>query len=231
MNTFYVDESGSMTKKGLNYRNNHYFIICIVQVYNSNRLKRIYKRFVTSNLNNLKCNDKHQSMFYKNGKFKEIKGASLSASMKKKFVNFFCQNNLFGIYYICSSNKRTENYFYNNKARAFNYMVKLSVEHNTKIKNIKKDINFFYIDERNVKTGTLATLGEYLNTELVTARNVQGPFIVGYYQSEFKELIQIADVFANFYYSYIIRGSVFDNEIDYMRKNKYIKDEFFFPYN
>ena len=45
--------------------------------------------------------------------------------MKKKFIDFFCQNKLFDIYYICSDNLKAENIFYSNTSRAFNYLIKL----------------------------------------------------------------------------------------------------------
>ncbi len=54
MNTFYIDESGSMTKKNLNYYKNKCFIICIIMPKNKDRLKRAYKRFVSNNLEGLR---------------------------------------------------------------------------------------------------------------------------------------------------------------------------------
>lgn len=230
MNVYYVDESGSMTKKNLNYKSNQYFIICMVIPSDNKKLKRVYNRFISSNINELRKEDLHHCMFYPNGKFKELKGTFLSLDMKKKFINYFCRNNLLSLYYICSSNKLVENYFYMNKARAFNYLIKLTIEYNTLNNNIRKDMNHFYIDERNVKTATIATLGEYLNIELVTASHIQKTFIVEYCQSESKELIQVADVFSNIYYSYV-KNDRFNNEINLMRDEKYIKNEFYFPFS
>ena len=231
MNTFFIDESGTMTKKYLKNISNQYFVVCLVKAIDDKKLKRAYQRFVRSNLSNLRKEDKHHSMFYKNGKFKELKGSYMSYEMKKKFINYFCQNNLINIYYICSSNLLASEYFYSNKARAFNYLIRLSMEYNSNNCNLNKDMNYLNIDERNVSTNTRSTLEEYLNTELVTARNLQLGFIVEYYQSESRALIQIADVFSNIYYSYINKGNRFDNEIEFMRNNNYIRNEFYFPYN
>ncbi len=51
MERLYVDESGSMTAT---YCNIHpYFIIAIVRVKNSTKLKRIFKRFISKNLSEL----------------------------------------------------------------------------------------------------------------------------------------------------------------------------------
>lgn len=231
INTFYIDESGSMTKKGLKYLCNQYFVICVVHVKQKKMLKRAYKRFISSNINLLKRDDKNQNMFYKNGKFKELKGSFMSTELKRKFAKYFCRYNYLEIYYICCSNQMANNDFYSNKSRAFNYLIRLCLEHNTLNNNIKKDYNFLHIDERNVSTRTVATLEEYLCIELVTAKKIQLGFNVVYYQSEVKELIQIADVFSNLYYSYIVKGRLFDKEINYMRDNNYIKNEFYFPFS
>ena len=231
INTFYVDESGSMTKKGLKYLSNQYFVICVVHVKQEKTLKRAYKRFISSNINLLKKEDKHHKMFYRTGKFKELKGAFMSANLKRRFIEFFCKFNYLEIYYICCSNQMADNYFYSNKARAFNYLIRLCLEYNSINNNLKKDYNYLHIDERNVSTNTRATLEEYLCIELVTSKRLQLGFCVEYHQSNVKELIQIADVFSNLYYSYIVKGRLFDNEINYMRNNKYIKNEFYFPFS
>ena len=229
MNKFYVDESGSMTKKNLDYKCNRYFIICMVLASDTKKLLRVYKRFISSNIDLLRKQDKNNRMFYGNGKFKEIKGSSLNLSMKKKFIDYFCRNDLISLYYVLSNNNKAEDYFYSNTARAFNYLIKLSIEHNTKVNNIPKSTNYFYIDERNVKTNTKATLREYLNIELVTGAHIQNVFFVEYCQSEVNKLIQIADVFSNIYFNYLLKDKVLDSEIKYMIDNKYIKDEFYFP--
>ena len=231
INTFYVDESGSMTKKGLKYLFNQYFVICVVRVKQPKMLKRAYKRFISSNIELLRKDDRSHNMFYKTGKFKELKGAFMSNEMKRKFTKFFCRYNYFEIYYICCSNQMADNYFYSNKARAFNYLIRLCVEYNSINNNLNKDYNYFHIDERNVSTKTMASLEEYLCIELVTVKHLQLGFTVEYHQSEVQELIQIADVFSNLYYSYIVKGKHYDDEIKYMRENKYIKNEFYFPFN
>lgn len=229
MNTFYIDESGSMTKKHLNYYKNKYFVICIIMPKNKDRLKRTFKRFVSSNFDNLKKMDKDKKMFYDSGKFKELKGSCFTSDMKRKFISFFCQNELFEIYYIICDNNKVKDYFYNNTARAFNYLIKLSFEHFTKYKYISAKGNYLFIDERNVRTETRATLEEYLNTELVTGSHIQEDFYVEYCQSETRELIQIADVFANICYTNLITNNCFLNEIYKMKNEKYIVGEFFFP--
>lgn len=229
INTFYVDESGSMTKKGLNCKSNHYFIICLIKTSNSDRLKKILKKFISSNLNTLKNMDKQNKMFYKDGRFKELKGCALNKKMKLQFVKYICQNHLFDIFYICVNNQTVDNILYSNTARAFNYLLRLSLEYNTKNKCINNSSNYFYIDERNIKTNSKSTLCDYLNIELVLANHLQKSFAVKYCKSEDSVLIQLADFFSNLYYSYIISKGVYDNVIESLRKKGYIKNEFIFP--
>lgn len=229
MNTFYIDESGSMTKKHLNYYKNKYFVICFILPKNKDRLRRAFKRFISNNFDDLKKMDKDRKMFYDSGNFKELKGSCLTAGMKRKFINFFCQNELFEIYYIISDNNKVREYFYNNTARAFNYLIKLCIEHFTKCNKIPVNENYLFIDERNVRTETRAVLDEYLNTELVTGIHIQASFKVEYCQSESRELIQIADVFANIYYTNLISNNCFSKEINKIKNENYIAGEFFFP--
>lgn len=231
MNTFYIDESGSMTKKNINYYKNKYFIICILLPKDKDRLKRVFKRFVSTNIKELKKIDVEEKMFYDNGKFKELKGSCFTSSMKRKFIDFFCQNNLFELYYVVCDNKMVKQHFYYNTSRAFNYVLKLGFEHFTNYKYINYTDNYLFIDERNTRTETRATLEEYLNTELVTGSNIQKSFSVEYCQSETRELIQIADVFANIYSTNLISNNCYLKEINKMRNEKYIKKEFIFPLN
>lgn len=93
MNTFYIDESGSMTKKYSNYYKNKYFVICLIMPKNKDRLRRAFKRFISSNFNYLKKMDKGKKMFYDSGNFKELKGSCLTASMKRKYIDFFVEMN------------------------------------------------------------------------------------------------------------------------------------------
>ena len=218
-----------MTKKNLNYYKNKYFVICIIMPKNKDKLKRVFKRFISSNFDKLKKMDIDNKMFYNNGKFKELKGNCFTANMKRKFVDFFCQNDLFEIYYIICDNKKVKDFFYNNTARAFNYLLKLSFEHFTKYKQLSVKENYLFIDERNVRTETRSTLCEYLNTELVTGSHIQEEFYVEYCQSETRELIQIADVFSNIYYTNLISNNCFSKEINKMKSEKYISGEFIFP--
>lgn len=65
----YIDESGSITKK---YANKYpYFVIALIHVKDKEKLKRVYKRFVSSRMKRLKELDEGEKMF-KNGEFREL---------------------------------------------------------------------------------------------------------------------------------------------------------------
>ena len=66
---------------------------------------------------------------------------------------------------------------------------------------------------------------------MVTASHAQLGFKVEYCQSEARELIQIADVFANIYYSNLITNNSFNDCLKKIRKGGYIAGEFMFPIN
>lgn len=59
------------------------------------------------------------------------------------------------------------------------------------------------LDERNEKTETKYFLGNYLNTELAMGGVTRGNFDVKYFDSANNDLIQLADVFSNLYYSHL----------------------------
>lgn len=168
-------------------------------------------------------------MFYDDGRFKELKGNCLTAEFKKKIINYFCQNNLFEIYYIYCDNRKVKDYFYKNTSRAFNYLLKLGINYYTRKKYTQNADNYFFIDERNVRTDTRSTLEEYLNTELVTGNNIQKSFKVEYCQSETRELIQLADVFSNVFYSNLITKDCYKKYLNDIAKSGYIKGIFKFP--
>lgn len=85
------------------------------------------------------------------------------------------------------------------------------------------------LDERNQKTKTKYFLEEYLNTELNLHENIINHNInVQYFDSSNNAIVQIADVFANIYYSNL-RTSNYEKEIKDMRRNGYLVKEFKFP--
>lgn len=150
MINMYIDESGSIhpTSQKLN----RYFVIGIVIPKDSKKLKRVYKTFIRKNIGALKELDVEGKMFNQEGKFIELKGSSMDKPMKLNFINFFCQNNLLEVRYIILDNNLLDERFIKNKARTFNYLLKIFLINSIKKKYIKDKEIFLQIDERNVKT-------------------------------------------------------------------------------
>ena len=156
MFNMYIDESGSIHPTSKNF--SRYFIIGIVIPKNPLKLKGVYKTFVRKNFKTLKELDKENKMFDNNGKFLELKGSAMNKPIKLDFINFFCQNNLFEVRYIILDNNNLEERFIRNKARTFNYLLKIFLINSIKKKYIQDTELFLQIDERNVKTDSKFSL-------------------------------------------------------------------------
>ncbi len=229
MEHIYIDESGSMT---INYCDIHpYFVIAMVRTKDSVKLKKVFKRFVSKHLHELKAADSKGSMFTGN-KFKELKGNCFTPKLKREFVRYFCRNEHFEVFYIIADNRKiaqnNEGILYKNTARAFNYLIRLSLEYYIKNGYLHNDNLNLQLDERNEKTEAKHFLENYLNTELVCNHVLSGDCTVSYFDSGNNHIIQIADVFANLMYSELKTNS-YTKEFDFMKKEKYIKHVFRFP--
>lgn len=227
MISMYIDESGSIhpTSEKLN----RYFIIGIVIPKDSKKLKRVYKTFIRKNINELRKLDTEGKMFNKTGHFVELKGCSMNKTMKLKFMKFFCQNNLFEVRYIILDNNLLEEKFIKNKARTFNYLIKIFLINSIKKKYIENKQIFLQIDERNVKTDSKFSLEDYLNQELLLNDDLVENIQVQYFDSSQNCFIQIADVFSNIMYSNLITKGSYEKELEQLQQDKYILPAFIFP--
>lgn len=224
----YIDESGSITKDFADEQ--PYFIIALVRVFDRDKLRRVFKRFISSNFKKLKTADKQQKMFDSvSGKFLELKGNCLTLDLKDKFLDYFSKSKLFEVYYIKLDNHYIDKIFSSNKARCFNYLLKSAITYYIHHKYLPKDEYYFHIDERNIRTEAKYTLEDYLNTELLFNNILDQNIKVEYYDSCNSILIQIADVFANIFYSNLLNGN-YEGKIKELNKKKIIKQIFKFPY-
>jgi hypothetical protein len=220
----YIDESGSMTKKSNKYK---YFVTCVIVPTDKVKLKRVFKRYISKNLEKLKILDRENKMFDKNGKFLELKGSQLTKQCKKDFLNYFTKNKLFDVYFIQLNNKEVKDRFYENTARAFNYPLRLLIQNFMIYDYPNVNKYFLNIDERNQNTKTYYFLEEYLNTEIGLPKDRD--FSVIYHDSANSYLVQLADVFANIYYSNLMNG-FYKEDLENMEKNEILKMIFNFPY-
>jgi len=227
MINLYIDESGSITNK-VTYLNQQYFIISIIKVNNEKVLKKNLKRFISKNLKTLQKIDNENKMFV-NNKFNELKGASLNRALKVEFVQSITKDNSIEIFYIKLFNNKVNELFVSNKARAFNYLLKLFFEHQLKNGNLIDEEYFLQIDERNIKTQAKMTLEDYLNTELILNYNLLTKNLhVKYFDSSNNRFIQVADVFANIFYSECLRNS-YSELFNELRQKGILKEIFVFP--
>lgn len=220
----YIDESGS-----INSNNDKKFIIAIVMPNDVEKLKRVHKRFVSKNLEKLKMLDKNNKMFRKDGTFLELKGSCFDRNMKLEFLKYFCRNDILKVRYIVLNNEKIEEKFTENKARTFNYLMKLFLHNTIYNKMIVDKEIFLHIDERNVKTDSKFSLEDYLNQELKLEKGIVDNVKVEYFDSSQSRLIQIADVFSNIKYSNYLTDGFYSEILCNLEKEGYILKDFKFP--
>ena len=233
----YIDESGSINNK-IGSRS-PYFIVALIHVKDKDKLKRVYKRFVSSNLSTLKVLDKDKfsdsgkllkegGKMFDGDKFKELKGSQFDPSMKRNFLEFFSRNPYFEVFFIKIHNDKLSDQFCSNTARCFNYILKLALHFYIDRGLLPNEECNLHLDERNEKTEARFFLENYLNTELTLGSSCNGPFKVSYYDSCDNRLIQIADVFANWYYSHLLNND-YSKEYNDLKAKGIIKRDFDFP--
>lgn len=221
----YIDESGS-----INNRNTQspYFIIALVKVSSSDKMKRAFKRYISRNLKDLYNHSKSPEKMFRDGKFLELKGNALTATQKRNFVNFFLKKPWFELYYIKLNNNKLSDSFCENSARAFNYSILHALDYFYKNSFLPDEPCNLQLDERNEKTETKYFLETYLNTHLRLNGTVSSNFSVQYFDSSNNYLIQIADVFSNFYYSQL-QTNAYEAEFKQLKDSGILKYIYEFP--
>lgn len=227
MITFYADESGSICSCNQLSRR-RWFIVSLVKIKNEKSLKRAYKRYISSRLDDLMNNSKDSSKMFKDDKFIELKGSAMTPKQKMDFLSFFCKNSYFEVYYIVVDNSCTEPYFSSVPARAFNYLMKLNLLALLNRNYTITEDHLFHIDNQNVRTESKATLEDYLNTELQYQYKKYMNVKIEYSDSSVKKIIQIADVFSNILYSSKLTET-YGQVLNKVTNDGYIKFCFEFP--
>ena len=165
---------------------------------------------------------------FSDGKFVELKGSQFNPDMKRKFVSFFSRNHLFDIYFIKIDNTKLTDKFCSNTSRVFNFSLKIALEYFIKNNYLPDEDCNLQLDERNEKTESRHFLENYLNTELSLNSSINGNFDVTYYDSANNKAIQIADVFANLYYSEL-QSNKYTEQINDLKECGILKFIFEFP--
>ena len=233
----YIDESGSINRT---LPENNDFVVALLCVKDHAKLRRAYKRFVGANIDRLRSLDadkmdpktgnivRQGGKMFSDGHFKELKGNKFDPEIKRKFVEFFIKGGYFDLFYIRVYNHKLKDGFCLNTSRGFNYLIKNSLEYYLKKGFLPSENLMLQLDERNERTETRYFLEEYLNTELITPGDKHFVFRVQYFDSSDNSFIQIADVFANLFYSHLRTGS-YQEEFDNMRKAGVLKHIYEFP--
>lgn len=225
----YIDESGSINNK----LRDKPFVISIIYVQDFKKLSQIFKRFVSSNFNELKrldseSNEKSSGKMFINGKFRELKGSQFSPELKKKFVEFFTKQKYFELFYIKIDNSELTDKICENTARAFNFSLKLALSTFFEKKIIPNEDCLIQLDERNERTDAKNFLENYLNTEFCLNGISEKHFVAKYLDSANCPFIQIADIFANLYYSQL-NTNAYSDEIKKLDERNILKYIFEFP--
>lgn len=213
----YADESGSINNK----LGSKPFIIALIHVLDFKKLNTVFKRFISSNIDELKALDKDfynangvltkkGNLMFHGGKFHEIKGSQLNQEMKTNFIKYLIKKKYFELYYIKINNELLTDKICENTARAFNYSIKLALTFFLEHKILEDEDCLLQLDERNERTEARFFLENYLNTEFCLNNVTEKHYSVKYLDSADNPFIQIADVFANLYYSELNTGAYSD---------------------
>ena len=227
----YIDESGSIVNANNATKRTESFVIAIIITDNPVFVKKVFKR---ERLKAIKTETYLKEELAKN---KELKGSLVPEIIKyriyEKISNKCVGNFEYGI--IRLNNKKSYDYFKANKARVFNFLLKLFLSHRFRNLTRFKEFDKFEIciDERNVATKSLNTLEEFLETSI----NLNGSLFpkgisVSYCDSKSQLLVQLADFVANTSYRYFFdpEDTNYKNSFSLIKKDCIGNKEYTFPY-
>ena len=226
MEYLYIDESGSLTSEFAFIHPN--FVMCVVRVKDITNLRKLLKRFIYENYQEIKEIDENNKIF-NHGNFVEIKGSSLNSKLKKRLADFLCNGNILEIYYIHVFNEEVKQHFYDDPTLIYNYVLYLMLNKNLENKNLPYDDYLIDVDERNLKHISVNSLEDYLNIELKLKKRLIRSINIEYYDSKDNLMVQVSDFFSNLYFSYLKNHDLYNDLITNLKEKGYIKDIFYYP--
>ena len=226
MEYLYIDESGSLTSEFAFIHPN--FVMCVVRVKDITNLRKLLKRFIYENYQEIKEIDENNKIF-NHGNFVEIKGSSLNSKLKKRLADFLCNGNILEIYYIHVFNEEVKQHFYDDPTLIYNYVLYLMLNKNLENKNLPYDDYLIDVDDRNLKHISVNSLEDYLNIELKLKKRLIRSINIEYYDSKDNLMVQVSDFFSNLYFSYLKNHDLYNNLITNLKEKGYIKDIFYYP--
>ena len=226
MEYLYIDESGSLTSEFAFVHPN--FVMCVVRVKDITNLRKLLKRFIYENYQEIKEIDENNKIF-NHGDFVEIKGSSLNSKLKKRLADFLCNGNILEIYYIHVFNEEVKQHFYDDPSLIYNYVLYLMLNKNLENKNLPYDDYLIDVDNRNLKHISINSLEDYLNIELKLKKRLVRSINIEYYDSKDNLMVQVSDFFSNLYFSYLKNHDLYNDLITNLKEKGYIKDIFYYP--
>ena len=226
MEYLYIDESGSLTSEFAFIHPN--FVMCVVRVKDITNLRKLLKRFIYENYQEIKEIDENNKIF-NHGNFVEIKGSSLNSKLKKRLADFLCNGNILEIYYIHVFNEEVKQHFYDDPTLIYNYVLYLMLNKNLENKNLPYDDYLIDVDDRNLKHISVNSLEDYLNIELKLKKRMVRSINIEYYDSKDNLMVQVSDFFSNLYFSYLKNHDLYNDLITNLKEKGYIKDIFYYP--
>lgn len=226
MEYLYIDESGSLTSEFAFIHPN--FVMCLVRVKDITNLRKLLKRFIYENYQEIKEIDEKNKIF-NHGDFVEIKGSSLNSKLKKRLADFLCNGNILEIYYIHVFNEEVKHHFYDDPSLIYNYVLYLMLNKNLENKNLPYDDYLIDVDDRNLKHISINSLEDYLNIELKLKKRMVRSINIEYYDSKDNLMVQVSDFFSNLYFSYLKNHDLYNDLITNLKEKGYIKDIFYYP--
>jgi hypothetical protein len=226
MEYLYIDESGSLTSEFAFIHPN--FVMCVVRVKDITNLRKLLKRFIYENYQEIKEIDENNKIF-NHGDFVEIKGSSLNSKLKKRLAHFLCNGNILEIYYIHVFNEEVKQHFYDDPTLIYNYVLYLMLNKNLENKNLPYDDYLIDVDDRNLKHISVNSLEDYLNIELKLKKRMVRSINIEYYDSKDNLMVQVSDFFSNLYFSYLKNPDLYNDLITNLKEKGYIKDIFYYP--
>lgn len=226
MEYLYIDESGSLTSEFAFIHPN--FVMCVVRVKDITNLRKLLKRFIYENYQEIKEIDEKNKIF-NHGDFVEIKGSSLNSKLKKRLADFLCNGNILEIYYIHVFNEEVKQHFYDDPSLIYNYVLYLMLNKNLENKNLPYDDYLIDVDDRNLKHISINSLEDYLNIELKLKKRMVRSINIEYYDSKDNLMVQVSDFFSNLYFSYLKNHDLYNDLITNLKEKGYIKDIFYYP--
>ena len=226
MEYLYIDESGSLTSEFAFIHPN--FVMCVVRVKDITNLRKLLKRFIYENYQEIKEIDENNKIF-NHGDFVEIKGSSLNSKLKKRLAHFLCNGNILEIYYIHVFNEEVKQHFYDDPTLIYNYVLYLMLNKNLENKNLPYDDYLIDVDDRNLKHISVNSLEDYLNIELKLKKRLIRSINIEYYDSKDNLMVQVSDFFSYLYFSYLKNHDLYNDLITNLKEKGYIKDIFYYP--